>query len=646
VNIKLKHVLIENFKGIRELEISFGDATIISGQNASGKSTVVDAIDWLLFDVDSQGSSTFSIRRKDENGKDIDNIEIRVVGTLDVDGTEVELSKTQKQKWTKHRGSTAPAFEGNVNEFQIDGFPAKKSEYEAKIRSIIDAGLFELLTNPRKFASMKWQDQRKILLKFVSEITDEDILNTDPMKYEPIKADVLAAGADKAREKAQAALKALKKEQLEYPVRIDEATRSKGETSLTEEEIVKAIAEREADLEAIQNERDNLSAALKSVGDVQNQIMNTRLKMGEIANRIATENAKAAMVAREAVQNALHEVMDIEQKRDKACDQVAVYKKSLDESTAEMEEIKNTYLTIRSRAMPHDETVCPTCGREFPADKIAEVQNEFDKRKSRDLDRTKRKGDMLNAEIKSTSEKIDNLNDLIGKLTAMVMEADVKHKHAEEAVKNVPVVDYHTVPEYQELEQQIKELVEKLATMDNGDAQKEALAKREAEARNAVNDLNAELAIITSNKRMDERIESLRTAQLDCGQRIASQEQVVYLLEEFTKAKMDMLSDRINSKFKKVRFKLFDYLINGGVKETCVMQINSNGSYVDYGSANNAARIIGGLDVIDALSGLYGVTAPIMIDNAEAINDYNIPEMDAQMILLKVSDDKKLTVTT
>jgi hypothetical protein len=48
--------------------------------------------------------------------------------------------------------------------------------------------------------------------------------------------------------------------------------------------------------------------------------------------------------------------------------------------------------------------------------------------------------------------------------------------------------------------------------------------------------------------------------------------------------------------------------------------------------------------VIDALSGLYEVEAPIFLDNAEAIDSYNTPEMNAQLILLEVSDDKELHV--
>jgi hypothetical protein len=107
---------------------------------------------------------------------------------------------------------------------------------------------------------------------------------------------------------------------------------------------------------------------------------------------------------------------------------------------------------------------------------------------------------------------------------------------------------------------------------------------------------------------------------------------------------MNTISGHINAKFKGVRFKLFEQLINGGMKETCVMQVNSNGSYVDYGNANHAAQILGGLDVIDALSELYGVEAPVLIDNAECLDTQHQPKSHSQLILLKVSDDKDLTI--
>jgi len=59
---------------------------------------------------------------------------------------------------------------------------------------------------------------------------------------------------------------------------------------------------------------------------------------------------------------------------------------------------------------------------------------------------------------------------------------------------------------------------------------------------------------------------------------------------------------------------------------------------------NTAAKINAGLDIINTMQGFYGVTAPIFIDNAEGIN--SILETPAQTILLRVTRDKKLKVTS
>ena len=183
-----------------------------------------------------------------------------------------------------------------------------------------------------------------------------------------------------------------------------------------------------------------------------------------------------------------------------------------------------------------------------------------------------------------------------------------------------------------------------LASVEDTSSGLKDLEERETFVRTKLNQIESDIAACDANKQSEERVEELKAAQRDCGQKVADQEQIVWLLDEFVMAKMNLLSDRINSHFKKVRFRLFTEQINGGIKEACVMQINTNGSYVDYSDANNAAKIIGGLDVIDALSGLYEVEAPIFLDNAEAIDSYNTPEMNAQLILLEVSDDKELHV--
>ena len=642
--IKLKHILIENFKGIKTLDIDFGDVTQISGRNASGKTTISDAFSWLLFDKDSTGSSTFAIRPKDADGKDVDDIVIKVEATLDVDGEPVTLTKIQKQKWTKHRGSTAPTFEGNVNEFQVNGYPAKKSEYEQKIHSLIDESLFKLITNPRTFASMKWQDQRKTLMEFVSDITDESVLDTDADKYEAIRVDVLSAGADKAREKANATLRTLKKEQLEYPVRIDEAMRQVRTDLLDESSLMEQKRQAEEELHTIQNERNSLSTASNVASDIQSQIMQKQRRMAEIEHSTMLEDEKKNLAAMKNANDALMEIRKAESERDALANKVNFLEAAIRESSKSKDILRDKYISVASAQFPERDKICPTCGRPFEADKIDALKADFEKHKKEEIDALNERGFSLKNKIDKYKAEQEQIEKQLAGYTADIEGLQAKWEELKKIASIHVKTDVTQNPEYQKLKSECDELTEKLSSLDDKSAVKRELAERENSIRLTLDGINTNLNQIRVQAGWMIRVEALKEAQRECGQKVADQEQIVWLLDEFVMAKMNLLSDRINSHFKKVRFRLFTEQINGGIKEACVMQINTNWSYVDYSDANNAAKIIGGLDVIEALSSLYEVEAPIFLDNSEAIDSYNTPKMDAQLILLEVSDDETLHV--
>ena len=103
MNIVLKALSIENFKGIKSFAVGFGKKTEIKGENASGKTTIFDAVTWLLFNKNSLGVEKFDVRPLDENGKPVDFVEIYVKADfVDADtNEEFTLEKKQKQKLQK-----------------------------------------------------------------------------------------------------------------------------------------------------------------------------------------------------------------------------------------------------------------------------------------------------------------------------------------------------------------------------------------------------------------------------------------------------------------------------------------------------------------------------------------------------------------
>lgn len=109
---------------------------------------------------DSLGSASFDIRPLDSDGKMIDNIEISVEAVITVDGEEYSLRKVQKQIWRTKRGENTVKFNGNVNEFEINGYPKSEKEFKTFISGIIDEKVFNLVTNPNAFNDLPWKEQR------------------------------------------------------------------------------------------------------------------------------------------------------------------------------------------------------------------------------------------------------------------------------------------------------------------------------------------------------------------------------------------------------------------------------------------------------------------------------------------------------
>lgn len=642
-NISLLHLHAENFKGINHIDIDFTDFNIVKGKNATGKTTLLDLFWWVLFGKDSQGRTDFQIRPVDAHGQMVDNVEIVGSVTLKTGDSVVTFKKVQTQVWTKKRGETSPTFSGNKNEMWVNGFPVSQKEYEENVAGILDEHLFKLMTNPMAFSMLPWKEQRQILLRFVAEVTDKDVLALDEAKYAPIADDILAAGADATRDKAYATLKRLKDEQKSYPIRIDEAMRSKMNAH-SEDEVLARKAKAETELEAIRKESDDLNASLASYTAIQDEIVKVRLRAGEVKAKAEADFAKQKMDTRTAITDAMMKVKSLEQKRDRLCDSLPEYTKSIAEHEEDIGVLRKKYMEVKSRVMPADETICPTCGRPFDADKIAEITAEFEKRKARDLERVEVKGRAARLEIDSIKKQMADTHKRIDALTEQVAQADAEYKRLTDEAKNVRMPDYIMLPEYQELNEQLVELSEKLDAADDGAERRGTLRGREIIARQELTLANGDLSVIEANKRADARIEELKAGQIECSQKVSDAEQALYLVEEFIRLKMDMLSDRINGHFKKVRFKLFKTLINGAVQPCCVMQMASNGSYVDYPNLNHGAQIIAGLDIIEALGSLYDVSTPVFIDNAEALSSDNQPETSSQLILLCVSDDEELTV--
>lgn len=673
MQIKLKSLHLENFKGIKSLDVAFGDKTKIKGQNAAGKTTVFDAFTWLLFNKNSAGEEKFNVRPLDAEGNRIDNVEIKVVAVLEVDGKEVELSKVQKQKWVKKRGTDVTELQGNENLYEIDGYPKSEADYKSYISGLVNEDLFKMLTNTQYFSSMKWKDQRDILMKFVSDISDVELAQSDPEFADLIPEFEKAPSTDDIQKKFAKALSEWKKKQSEIPVRIDELSKSLVQIDIAEQELAKADLERRiAELDG------KIANSGSAVSALQSEEMQLKFDMSGIMQTMNMELSKKRHSVDGLIRDCGYEIERIHALISANEKQISDNKAAIEYADKKRKELGAEYNAEKAKVFDetpylfHEEewqfdensTICKSCGQVLPADKIEQIKADFEQRKEnakakaeQELEYQRSK---FNEQKKDTLEKIKAsgfeqkhiIDDLTAKNEQLEAEIESLKKQDQEAIakqnelskqlEELPAeADYSQNAEYVKLKARHDEVIAQIESMKSST---DAAYTFKAEKETLVAELDSvkvEIAKASKNVEIEERIGELEAEQKEVGQKVADQEKMLYLLESFIRAKMMKISDSINQHFNTVNFKLFDMQLNGGMKECCECTVNG----VPYSTLNSGHRIIAGLDIIRSLSELYGVTAPIFIDNCEAVSNGNLPEMDAQVISLYVSNDKELIVS-
>ncbi|MBC8059296.1 MAG: hypothetical protein H7Y18_01370 [Clostridiaceae bacterium] len=165
----------------------------------------------------------------------------------------------------------------------------------------------------------------------------------------------------------------------------------------------------------------------------------------------------------------------------------------------------------------------------------------------------------------------------------------------------------------------------------------ELKAKKE-ELEVQLEEVNNSLSFKEQNIKTKDRITQLLEEEKKLAQQIAELEGQEFLCEKYIKTKVELLEAGINNKFKFVRFKLFNTLVNGAVEECCEALIDG----VPFSNANTASQVNAGIDIINALCEYYKISAPVFIDNRESVNE--ILDCNSQIINLIVSKDKKLII--
>lgn len=665
--IKIKQLSLINFKAIRHLEINFsGDETFIYADNGVGKTTIFDGFNWLLFGKDSQGRTDFEIKTLDAGGKVIEKIEHEVSATLEVDGTEIKLKRVLREKWVKKKGNSITEFTGNETEYQWNDVPMQQKEFNSNISQLLDEQIFKLITNVSTFNTMDWKQRRSILSGMVI-ISDNEIIGQN-LAFQKLMNDIKNyKSIEDYKKMKSASIKKAKDDLKAIPTRIDEVNRNKPEVK-DFAALRLQLAAKEAEMLKIDEQIQDKTKAVESIVEQKNthtlKLNGLRTKISTLQNTIKNEADKQVNDSKGEYNKVVSEISNLQSQLDSENSthtslqqKKLTIEKEIESTVVKMNELRTKWASENSKTFVFDETACkcPTCQRALDASDITakkeELLKNFNTDKDKNLSEINNKGvglkkekERLEADLASNTENIKDSSDKIKRFNNSIASSKAKLETLKEdpaqAEKKAEMIYETMISNNAELIGLNKELaeLEKVTftetTVDTSElkAQKDVI-KKEVDA------IKVELAIELTIKAADERVGQLIEEERTLAQQVADVENDIIIADDFNKAKIDALENKINQKFLFIKFKMFDTQINGGENECCEATING----VPYSDANTASKINAGIDVINTLTEFYNVSAPIFIDNRESI--VNVLPTHSQLINLVVSaSDKKLRV--
>lgn len=635
--MKLTKLELLNFKGLKAFTINFNGDVIIRGDNATGKTTVFDSVCWLLFGKDSLDRADFEIKTLDR-GEPIHKVNHEVTGTFTLDeGGTVELKRVYREKYSSPRGGEV-TMTGHTTDYFVDGVPKKEKEYKEIVNSLVDENIFKLITNPLYFnETYSWQNRRKLLLEMCGDISDKDVI----AEYSELKAltDILSGHSVDDHRKVVAAKKtAINKELDMIPVRIDEALRGKPTIDTPRDVLIQEISLATTTLETLEADK-----ALLVNGHA---VVDTRAELRDVQRRLMARESELQMEYKKQSALKSNEYDMVVSELNNLSSKVESTKHRLDTSNRDIQRIESVIdeLMYQRQQVNEDTFVmdideaCPTCGQKLPAEQIQaareKAETKFNLRKSKRLEEINQSIELKQQDIENIKKRDANLEP-VETLEALIKAKELVKQTITDEIEQLtaPVLDDDSI--YADLKAEEFMLQMKLDESNTDHSEEIAdIDKRIAATKEHRINLETELNKYEEAKRIDTRVAELESQQAELAAEKSKLDEASYLMDEFVKAKVNMLEDVINSRFKLARFKMFNVMLNGNVEECCETTYKG----VPYRSMNNAARINVGLDIINALTSYFKVNAPVFIDNAEAVTEF-VP-VNSQTIKLIVDESE------
>lgn len=641
MEIKLLGMRLENFMCYVDTEFNFFHLTKILAENGRGKSSIVTAFNWVLFNCDYELRDNPQVRRV-VDGKSVDDMDTAVTLVLDVDGKEVTLRKVQKRIYGETvKDGVVVTTVNDPNSYYINEVSKTLKAFNEYLN--VNIATFKMCSNINVFLNQKPKEMREYLFSLVDKTSDLDMAKSKSELAELVPllekytCEEIRAMKNKIKKDVDDNAKKLNGqiEEKERDVQLKQAI------EVSDLELQKnSLKEQIEDCIAKQTDNNKL---MTEYDKVSSDILNLKFELSDMSRKANEDNIKARREIEDKISDKQFLVRQTEKTISETERCIELSKQTIESITGYLNAERKKWTEENNRQFDENSLICPYCGNEYSEDKKEQLRADFKKHKADTLKAITDNGNLyadrlskekktladLETELLEHKESFGMLNTAIEVLTEQLSELPQE-------------IDVTATDEYKALEQQIAEKEQAMHKANDISAVKAELKAQESELRQQLSDCEAK--IVASNTAMEEeRLEELRNRQRDMEQSKTNAEKILDLLDELDKAKNEALTEAVNSHFGLVKWQLFEYAKNGNYKSCCIPTVD--GKSILTTMSNKGNRILGRVDICNSIQKINDITCPVWLDDAESLDESNqskVAQMvDGQTIMLIVDSKYK-----
>ena len=641
---RIDKISISQFKGVIDATYEVSEKTDICGKNGSGKSTIGLAMVLPMTGKDLIGRSNPEI-----HPDFLSDSEPHITIEGAIDGKPITLEMIQKDTRTKKQieDGAPPKI---ANKYRINGVDKSATAFKSDLLERgIDLSLYEKLSSPYYFMNLKENDKRISVFELASEISDLDVAKaigaevldvTD--KLDTYRLEEIEALSRQQKKKASERLDAIPEQIIGL---------EKGKPEIENEEELNAKRQRiEATIEAHGEKIKELDKL--SPWTIDSQIDSIEAKQTAIVTSANAKRQEDISKKRKLHDDAYEEFSSVKNEIASLERQMSMKESDINRYEATMNDLLKEYEGLKAEKFPEDKTICPICGQKFPNEKTASLKADWESHKADKVAKMKTNGNQYAKLIKTMKTELAAVSAHLAEVKTMQKDAEKAVKVSEEAfnkANDAPAVDGSSIPEWKALEVEKAELQKKSEEVEKAKAEKVEILTAVATLKSDLSDIDRELGKRSVVEHIDNQILSLKKEQKDSAQAKADAERILYHCQLISQKKNEMLSESVNSRFPDyIRFKLFDTLKNGEIKDCCIPLVqNENGQWKEVGkTANTALEMRAKLAILQGFQDFYDLHLPIIVDGASEIDTENKKriQMNTQLIFLSVKDGTDLTL--